>query len=171
MPGRRIVCIRLRIGAAWIGRGIANRIGNRHLRRALRLDLDIARGTKQIRGVEFLASHEALLLGSLDLLEVRNASGCLRRTAVLNEVRDRNSSQNGDDGDHDHDFYEGKTLQHLFHGCVPFVCFVYLCRHHADTKIYMQILCQFKKCDNKHSIPARNAHIRLLIALQSLSHK
>ena len=57
----------------------------------------------------------------LDLLQVADAGIHLGGLAVADEVRDRNSGQNGDDGDHDHDFYEGKTLLHLLlHGCVPY---------------------------------------------------
>jgi hypothetical protein len=58
--------------------------------------------------------------GGLELLHVGDARGRTGIVTVADKVRDRDSSQNGDDGDHDHDFYEGKTLQHLFHGCVPF---------------------------------------------------
>ena len=95
-----------------------------------------------LRHVGGTLDHYVLFASSLELLHVADARSALGLVAVLDEVRDRNSGQNGDDGDHDHDFNEGKTLQEVFHGCVPFFVFVYLCRHHADTKSDMQTACQ-----------------------------
>ena len=92
--------------------------------RASRHDLDefvVADDAVRIKRRRDVA-HARLLTRSLKLLKVADAGVLLRRLAVAYEVRDRNSGQNGDDGDHDHDFYEGKTLQHSFHGCVPFFC-------------------------------------------------
>ena len=70
------------------------------------------RGTRMLR--------EIALSSSLELLHVGDTRCRTGIVTVTYEVRDRNSCQNGDDGDHDHDFYEGKTLLHFeFHGCVP----------------------------------------------------
>ena len=89
--------------------------------------LDVQRRATQIRRCRSCSArmtHQPLFTSGLELLHVADARSALGLVAVLDEVRDRNSSQNGDDGDHDHDFNEGKTLQYVFHGCVPFFCFV-----------------------------------------------
>ena len=93
--------------------------------------------------------HRPLLACGLELLHVADARSALGLVAILNEVRDRNSGQNGDDGDHDHDFNEGKTLQEVFHGCVPFFVFVYLCRHHADTRFLCNPYANIKEYTHK----------------------
>ena len=148
------------------------RIADRANRRAGRGDLDELVGTDDVRPPRSgNATHLGLFNRGLNLLQVADASIHLRSLAVTYEVRDRNSCQNGDDGDHDHDFYEGKTLQHLFHGCVPFCLFCLLRRHHADTKTYMQILCQLKKYGDKYNFTARYMHIRFFVASRFLLHK
>ena len=55
-----------------------------------------------------------LLLGTVDLTQVVDASVGLRGGAGLHEVRNRNRRQQTDDGYNDHDFYQGETR---FHRC------------------------------------------------------
>ena len=134
-----------RLGACNLNRVIIiQRDSVRTSRRTSRRLLDVQSRATKLRHCRCLVSmrHRPLFASRLNLLHVADASSLLGLVAVLDEVRDRNSGQNGDDGDHDHDFNEGKTLQEVFHGCVPFFVFVYLCRHHADTKSNMQTACQ-----------------------------
>ena len=76
--------------------------------------LDVERRSTEIRHswgrIHIL--HCPLLTSGLELLHVADAGRALGLITILHEVRDRNSGQNGDDGDHDHDFDEGKTLLH-----------------------------------------------------------
>ena len=108
--------------------------------RTNRRRLEVQGRTAEIRNLRrtssILLGDAPLLASGLELLHVRNAGALLRFITILDEVRDRDSSQNGDDGDHDHDFDEGKTLQHFFHGCVfLFFCFVYADRHRTERQI------------------------------------
>ncbi len=142
--------------------------------RANRRLLDIQRGAAQIRGLRSnraRVDHQPLFASGLELLHVADARRALGLVAVLHEVRDRNSGQNGDDGDHDHDFNEGKTLQEVFHGCVPFFVFVYLCRHHADTKSDRQTACQDLLCLNKTHFIAEYMRLSSSLSFLAFLHK
>ena len=109
--------------------------------RAMRRLLNVAILSDQVgnfRHISRTLDHYVLFAGGLKLLHVADARSALGLIAVLDEVRDRNSGQNGDDGDHDHDFNEGKTLQEVFHGCVPFF-WLFIC---VDTMPTQNLICK-----------------------------
>ena len=142
--------MRSAVGIANIGtshenhlRGVINRerVGPTRIVRASRRLLDVKRSTAQIRERRrstHTFDHQELFTSRLELLHVADAGRALGLVAILHEVRDRNSGQNGDDGDHDHDFNEGKTLQYVFHGCVPFFV-LFIC---VDTMPTQNLICK-----------------------------
>ena len=110
-------------------------IGIRSLGRAGRRNLNVLIRTHDVTPARTRCSIQLRLFNcSLNLLEVADAGILLCRLTVTDKVRDRDCCQDGDDSDHDHDFYEGKTLLHLLHGCVPFL-FVCGNRHRADCAV------------------------------------
>ena len=102
--------------ASVIGNAIARFVIRAH-RRSLEVQSRTAK-IGQLGRSRRTVDDAPLLASGLELLHVRNAGALLRFITILDEVRDRDSGQNGNDCDHDHDFDEGKTLQHFFHGCV-----------------------------------------------------
>ena len=131
----------IRTGASNLNRVISiQRDSVRTASRAGRCLLDVERRATKISHRRRLIDivHRPLLASRHNLLHVADASSALGLVAVLHEVRDRNSGQNGDDGDHDHDFNEGKTLQYVFHGCVPFFV-LFIC---VDTMPTQNLICK-----------------------------
>src|SRR5262245_3148996 len=64
------------------------------------------------------------LLRAINLLEVRDAGVLLARGPRFDEVRNRDGSQQADDGHHDHDFNEREPSSTRFHylHLIPFWC-------------------------------------------------
>ena len=102
------------------GREVADRVaggkGGRGVQRAGRqgataattnVRLDVA-GNRRSRGVGFVF-QSPFLLGAVDLAEVVDARVLLRGRAGMHEVRDRDSGEEADNCDDNHDFNQGET--------------------------------------------------------------
>ena len=102
-----------------VGAGIGRAAGQGTGCTTAHIRLEVGSGGSIAGGL--LVFQSPLLLGSVNLAEVVDASVLLSLGAGANEVRDGDRSQETDDGDDDHDFDQGEAR----FACVVFhtICF------------------------------------------------